>query len=161
MIIVEGIDNSGKSTLILQLQETFRIPAIRSGMRPTSQKDITHYHNWCAASPTPLILDRHPVISDQVYGLILRGYSPSNPSLAQLLRQDHFLVFCHPSFKVVSQSIHERDQMDGVEEQLHSLYIAYRDLMDQLEPDFIYDYTNPHSLPALVNQLTHYLARES
>lgn len=159
MVIVEGVDGSGKSTLILSLQEQFRIPAIRSGMRGAQLTQMTHYHNWCLAAPSPLILDRHPLISGLIYGRTLDGQTESTAAIAHAYRQEHFLIFCNPSLSAVERTVRHMPQMDGVLPHLTDLYRAYTDLMDILEPDFVYDFTKPNALPALITHLTHYLAK--
>ena len=159
MIIVEGCDNTGKSTLISTLQKTFNIPAIRSGMKSPTYQTMLEYHHWTAASPTPLVLDRHPVISDFIYGNLLRNGSESNPILLTSVLESSYVIFAQPPFHIVAHTIDERDQMSGVTDQLARIYAAYNTLFEAHEPDQIYDYTKPNALNALITNVAHYLEK--
>ena len=160
MVIVEGPDNSGKTTLIQQLQDEFHIPAMRSGMRPRYPEDISQYHYWAAAAPLPLILDRHPAISDYIYGPILRKATPSSIEMILRCIDHHFVVLCLPPYETVSATYDDRPQLEGTKENLARIYQGYQNFGDDFSVDFIYDYNNEAALSALINQLTHYLARK-
>lgn len=160
MIIVEGIDNSGKSSLINQLAEHFKLPYAHAH-RSTAQSstDINRWQNWAAACPKTLILDRHPAISGLVYGPIIRGHTAATLDLAQGARRNNFLVFCCPSFQTILATYEDREQMEGTHQNLKKLYGAYQDLMLELEPDYVYDFTNPRAYPALIRNLQSALGR--
>lgn len=155
MIIVEGIDNTGKSTVIEVIGKTFKIPAARSNMAGATVKDMKQWIAWAESCPRPLILDRHPAISDFVYGNVIRGKSESSIEFAQESRAGHFLIYCCPTLESIQESFGDREQMKGTHENLEKLYTSYESLMEQLEPDFYYDWRNPQSQRALLN----YLAR--
>lgn len=142
IIVVEGCDNTGKSTLIQSLAERIKAPLARSYGKPKDSGDIETWHWWARACPqSPIILDRHPVISDLVYGPLLRGGTHSSIEWAREFRGDMFLIYCRPPFHKVAESIDERDQMEGVRERLANIYQSYEGLMEILDPDAIYDYT--------------------
>ncbi len=84
MIIIEGMDNTGKTTLIHQLSQQFKLPSARTGTYPRKVSDILNWHNRASAAPRTLILDRHPAISDLVYGPIIRGSTCSTLEIAQV-----------------------------------------------------------------------------
>lgn len=160
MIIVEGIDNSGKSSLINQLAEHFKLPYAHAHRSTALTQDSIHrWQNWASACPKTLILDRHPAISDLVYGPIIRGGTASTPELAQSARRNNFLVFCCPSFQTILATYEDREQMEGTHQNLKKLYEAYQDLMLELEPDYVYDFTNPRAYPALIRNLQSALGR--
>ena len=75
MIIVEGPDNSGKSTLIQALASQLKLPMARTYRMPQTEEDIQRWHNWANAAPHPLILDRHPAISDLIYSPLQQKYT--------------------------------------------------------------------------------------
>ena len=152
MIICEGFDNTGKSWLCGAISKEFRLPLVKS-YRPKAEYDIHQFNHWVNASPRAAVLDRHPAIADLIYGPILRGETPSSSELAQAARRNNYLVFCCPPIHSVIRSFGDRDQLEGVEENLQKLYQAYESLMESLEPDFIYDYTNPRAYRALINNL--------
>lgn len=159
LIIVEGMDNTGKSTLIQTLAEEFRLPTARTYKKPDSSKEIHIWDAWCNSCPRPLILDRHPAISDLVYGPLLRGITYSGLGLAQNVREGNYLIYCRPSIDVINSSMGERDQLEGVPENAHKLLHAYDYLMEELHPDVIYDYTQTEEIDILKQVLTTFLGR--
>lgn len=159
MIIIEGMDNAGKTTLLQSLSEHFKLPNARTGTYPRSVSDILQWHNWASAGPKTLILDRHPSISDLVYGPIIRGSTVATIQMARAAHQNNFLVFCCPPFPIIKATYEDREQMKGTHENLEKIYDAYMDLMLELEPDYVYDYSNPRSYPALVRNITSALGR--
>jgi len=163
MIIVEGPDNTGKTTLIQQLQDIFHLPSLRAGFHPQNPKDIHQYHYWAVTSPRQLILDRHPAVSDFIYTPILRPTEPELSSLDLIIRMldRHYTIFALPPFNQVEKSYDERPQLKGTKENLRRIYQAYEKLLNDFEPNFLYDYTKPNAFTALTTHLTHYLARSS
>lgn len=158
MIIVEGPDNTGKTTLIEQLAKEFRLPMVKS-YRPRTSGDIIRFHNWVKACPATVILDRHPSISDFIYGNIIRGDSPSDPDLIQFLREGHYLVFCDPPTDTILSTYSDRPQMEGTHENIQRIISEYRSLMATIEPDFVYDFTQPKAFKALAANLQRALGR--
>lgn len=160
MIIVEGLDNSGKSTLIQQLSEQFKLPTAHAHRSSALElKSISEWHCWAAACPKPIILDRHPAISDLVYGPIIRSSTVTTIELAEHYRKDHYLIFCCPTLETIRATYEDRDQMKGTHQNLNDLYHEYLDVMMTLEPDFVYDFVNPRSYAALVTNLTSAIQR--
>lgn len=159
LIIVEGMDNTGKSTLIQTLAEEFRLPTARTYKKPDSSKEIHIWDAWCNSCPHHLILDRHPAISDLIYGPILRGITYSGLGLAQDVREGNFLIYCRPSIEVIEQTINDRDQLEGVVDNSRKLLHAYDYLMEELHPDVIYDYTQKEEIDILKQVLTTFLGR--
>lgn len=158
LIIIEGCDGTGKTTLIQSLAAELNLPIVKS-YKPRSLVDIDQFDNWANACPRPPICDRHAAISDLVYGPIIRGSTPSTLEHAQAKINNNFLVYCAPPFTAVQNNIHVEPQMNGVKDQLRKIYTAYENLMYDLEPHFQYDYTVPGAHKALVTQLMHFLER--
>lgn len=78
MIILEGPDNAGKTTLAKSLSLALEIPIHHSGGPPKDKSEILHRQaniNTLLFNRKVLILDRIPVISDATYGQVLRGSS--------------------------------------------------------------------------------------
>jgi len=160
LIIIEGMDNTGKSRLAQHLAEQFRLPLAKTYRMPKSRDDIMTWHHWANACPHPMLLDRHPAISDLVYGPIVRNTpSLSSLKLALSCRVDHYLIYCRPSTESVIRTYEEREQLPGSRENLHKLMQGYEKLMEELDPNYIYDWENPRALGVLSNHLTHSLER--
>lgn len=159
LIIVEGMDNTGKSTLIQTLAEEFKLPTARTYKKPDGSKEIHTWDAWCNSCPHPLILDRHPAISDLIYGPILRGITYSGRGLAQDVREGNFLIYCRPSIHAIKQTMNDRDQLAGVPENTQKLVDAYDELLGDLNPNTIYDWQQPTALKRVIHELTIFLGR--
>lgn len=159
LIITEGMDNAGKSTLIQSLAEEFRLPTARTYKKPNSSLEIHQWDAWAHHCPEHLILDRHPAISDFIYGPLLRGVTYSGLALAQNVSERAYLVYCRPASAFIHATMHERDQLAGVAENTDKLIALYDNLMEDLKPDFVYDYTVEGQYDKLVKSLTEFLGR--
>lgn len=158
MIIIEGSDNSGKSTLAQELSLMLNMPLHHSGGPPRNadeillrqQNVITSLEN-CERK----IFDRVPVITDMVYGIPLRGGSPfelDHPSYIQNLRDNlkFPIIYCRPPTRVLL-NIMGRDQSHKqsykTEEHLKALHknlpqvINRYDMLIGNYPHVTYDYT--------------------
>lgn len=157
MIIIEGCDNSGKSTLAKQLSERLGITVHHSGGPPKDDNEIRSRHDFVVSSlaiRTKIIFDRVPCISDQVYGPIIRGYSPlDEDDMAEL--NDHLdfpILYCRAPTKILMEVVndHETHGFDTVEHLLgveqNALRIIQRyDEMVSMLPHITYDYTGSGS----------------
>ena len=153
MIILEGCDNAGKSTLALQLAEDLKIFHARSFKKPKSLQDILSHHRWLSECPAQVVTDRHPTISELVYGPIIRQNTLSCLTEAKRVAslQTTYLVYCRPPFHTMVSTLGQRKQMDGVLDRFHALSKAYDELMEILQPDFTYDFSNPHHYQELID----------
>lgn len=158
MIIIEGPDNTGKTTLIDQLSKEFNLPTIKS-YRPPNLEAITRFHHWAKAAPVTPLMDRHPAISDLVYGPILRDHTSSDPELVRSLRDQAYLVYCAPPLSTIQGSYLDRPQLEGTHENLEAIISEYESLMSTLEPDFIYDFTKPKAFKTLCSHIQRALRR--
>lgn len=157
MIILEGCDAAGKTTVLMHLAQKFKLAINRSYYRATQAHEIVDYHNWIRSCPQRLILDRHPAISDLVYGPILRGYTPSTMRFARSVNNTSFVIFCSPPLQTIQANLHNEEQLEGVDKNLLAIYHAYEDLMETLAPSFTYDYTDRSQLPLLEERVSDYL----
>ena len=136
VIIVEGCDFTGKSTVVDKLSKTFQIPILKFP-RP---QHLTDALKWVDQVMTMsrnghVICDRSPLISEPIYGPICRPEQDpivkSETSIALLHEiQDVITVFCCPQWGFVSTCNNE--QMTGVKENLSALYRAYINWMQTL-----------------------------
>lgn len=169
MIIVEGPDGAGKTTLINQLMKD--IPGLERGPRASRSKEgpVDSVGEWARQdvaswADRPLaIYDRHPLISETIYGPTLRGgMDPHTLSLLgsgtyQTFLTNSLVIFCLPLDRGVVIRNVETDpdsQMSGVRENAGILWDKYRlkfqefvtmsRLSDRVNVPVPYDYTLHH-----------------
>jgi len=137
MIILEGPDGAGKTTLMNDLLEAF--PIDQHERASTSEGGpVDNIFEWAQAdvetwTVQPLsFYDRHPVISEPIYGTILRGgYDPKFDSReGQLLRHKlnwrALTIVCLPPVGVVIKNLQSEKQMKGVDDHIFDIYLAYQ-----------------------------------
>lgn len=140
MIILEGPDGGGKTTLAKRLAADLQLPlharASDSITGPVvdlyawTVDDITTWHKQNLA-----IYDRHPLTSEHIYGPAVRGntrpgFEMGNRDIAYMrryMRRHALIVVCLPPFEVVRENVaSEIEQMPGVVENIDHIYECYR-----------------------------------
>ena len=131
MIIVEGMDNSGKTTLISRLTKDLGLKVVKS---PTPlDMAFEDAQVWLAEqlqNNEPLtIYDRFHPISEVVYGPILRGVHHYPvvqwvEIMYKLNRCRPTIIYCRPSTATILDW-KERDQLTGVMDRAPALIEAY------------------------------------
>lgn len=131
MIVIEGCDNTGKTTLFHKLRIDLNMLGVLN-VRPTDRWDMYNKTLNLLDIKHPIIIDRWAPISESIYGPICRN--DQMLSEADLFYSDHRLahdksivIFCNPELSQVESTIHERDQMEGVVKFLRPIYYAYQD----------------------------------
>lgn len=152
MIIVEGMDNSGKTVLVNKLAEELRLVQVRNNIRhPQSPADLNNYFlsilNLDRSLSKGLILDRWPPISEPIYGEVLRGTNPMGQRIKanyhRCIRNEAMLIWCRPPNSTLLD-FGSREQMFGVIEKADQLIEAYDREMEFISEYLklhIYDYT--------------------
>lgn len=140
MIILEGPDGGGKTTLGKRLSADLGLPMHKRAsdsitgpvvdLYAWTVDDITTWHHQ------PLSLyDRHPLTSEHIYGPAVRGktrpgFEMLNPQISYMrryLRRHAMVIICLPSFDVVKTNVaSEIEQMPGVVENIDHIYESYR-----------------------------------
>jgi len=164
MIIVEGPDGAGKTTLVEQLMDEF---PLHLGQRGTSNRDFL----WKVTVPDTMkalaqyALSQGPVTiwdrlfySEMVYaplGMPPRDvmFNPSQQGHVQRLVNggDFPVILCMPPKEVVLANIADegRHEMPGVKAKAEAIYDEYRRLQDLIFPDrtALFDYTGTRGVP--------------
>jgi GTPase SAR1 family protein len=167
-LLIEGPDGSGKSTLIRQFTERFPVPVHPRACTSTggpvdnlcdwAMNDIAEQDKnsgWLGAdghTPTTQLYDRHPGISELVYGPICRdkvavGFDNwgNRDEILHGIQRNMFIIWCLPPAKVVANNVMKQvdNHMSGVASNISAIYSAYRLwTMIYHGGSFVYDYTN-------------------
>lgn len=181
MIIVEGPDNSGKSTLIQWLKKELPLIEVKHGRHgpPVNSKDIVERTEILIKksidyNTKAIIVDRFSLIGESIYGPILRGEDlwvkvPHDKiRLQKALRAlDPFYIYCRPDKSVIMDL--KNHQIKDYDTEEHVLNItknqeliidAYDNYFTNLSPSHFYRYNykdGEDSLLKLKQQLREYL----
>lgn len=154
MIILEGPDGGGKSSLAARISTRFGLPhAPRAshsidGPVPDLERWVTDdLATWGPHAPTRLY-DRYPLISEPIYGDICRPDEPVKltPEFIKSVR-DQFLdealvIFCLPPLRKVKDVVDRVPQMAGVRNNIPLIWRAYANLVHSyIGKSLMYDYT--------------------
>lgn len=167
-LILEGPDGGGKTRLaeaILAKHSGLTMAEKASSSLKGPVKNLAawvrHQYDVMDESSTPLIYDRHPVISEPIYGPIARGgaqpgFAPSPwLSTATLnLQSRTFIIWCIPPLIQVRKAIANSRDMPGVTENIDAIHAAYLKAMVQWNgPGIRYDLTSMASSDVLPDGL--------
>ncbi len=147
MILVEGLDNTGKTTLVSHLAE--RYPQLQ--MRPSiGNKHDLHQIRLAAydeayKNNSLMLADRSRIISEWVYGPILKKREPAYPYdvwmryLTLWTLKPHYVIYCWRDIEHTKATLDERDQLPGVSDKLFQLADRYTEMMTMV--DMLFDLT--------------------
>lgn len=155
LVILEGADGSGKTTLANRIRKEIDqyLLLLRSN-GPPSIGQLADYIGWVSSLPHKLVLvtDRNPIISEAVYGPIIRGKCLHALTTEQIARQfrNAMIIHCRPNYSALAAGAAKEVQMDGVVMNLRHIIKAYDELMGKLESEGVYikryDFTGPPQL---------------
>lgn len=131
-IIVVGMDNTGKTTLVNQLKEFYKCESIKSpGPNYTRQEMIDEIKKDLDL-PNKVILERFSILEELVYGNVLRNHSKFSLDDMDWVRDyDFVIIYCRPEDKVI-YNFGDREQMAGVIEEKEKLVEAWDNLIIDL-----------------------------
>jgi len=106
---------------------------------------------WIKSLPKdiPIFVDRLPIISEYIYGPVLRGKCQHGLKLQQMaaILRDAFIIYCRPNWAALAVAVKRENQLEGVLANHHVIVKAYDELMGRLELECVrvhrYDYTGP------------------
>jgi hypothetical protein len=94
MIVIEGMDNSGKSTLAAELCDYMGLIVQESEGPPKSDDEINERIDRYATMEDRLFV-RHPVVSNAIYGLFRPEGNPITPSrIMEFYESNPVLIYC-------------------------------------------------------------------
>lgn len=130
-IVLFGTDNSGKTTLGKTLAKELW-GAYLSPLGPVPLETQLDFLDENLNMPGVLIFDRFPVIEEEVCGNVFRGKSNfKDIPYEQFLDAIDLFVFCNPGLEAIL-NWGEREQMNGVKENIISLYAGYSEWFKRL-----------------------------
>lgn len=142
VLIVEGLDNTGKTTLVEQLQQEFPVFQMRPSIG--NKHDLNLIRNQAyeeSIMPHPYMLaDRARLISEYVYNPILNNrpiaysFSAWMDMIANFAQGGpHLIIYMRRDVQGIINSFKDREQLEGVEGSLTHLSLAYSKIMGMIE----------------------------
>ena len=176
MLIVEGPDGAGKTTLIEAFQEAFDIP-VAPRVVTKETKGIVDLKAWVDNNLDQgfqrMIFDRHRLISETIYGPILRGkqepgfdkLSWLGPRMQRLYHIRPIIIYCLPPLQTVLDNVLGDPDNVAVAARIESIYSAY---VTRISMDLslasgmveVWDYKNSakiNHLPTWFNRVHHHM----
>jgi cytidylate kinase len=142
VIIIEGMDNTGKTTLATKLADDLKMVWVNNRHKPKSYEDMADWTYSMAelARRNNVLFDRWCAISEPVYGPICRNINIATEAdltglymYLQRMVPKHLVIWCKPPREVVISSIDTRDQMEGVVANTHKLLDEYDERMKKVK----------------------------
>lgn len=135
-IVVEGVDGSGKTTLIKHLMRLYGDLWLIRNEKNDKQDFDTWWFDTLNQQPSKWgsvpIHDRF-FYSELVYGPVLRGYVRAMDEVVgrvqRQLREQAFLIYARPGDAVIYRGLESQDQMEGVKVQIDALIDQYDEVM--------------------------------
>ena len=157
MIIVEGPDGAGKTTLVKILSKTlgWRIADRVVDKDTTITGGQGSLKKWVRCNLDQgfqkIIFDRHRLISEPIYGPLFRGglqdgFDDANwhsGSWGRLMRTKPFVIFCLPPLEIVTRNVMRDPDNKEVSPAIAQIYWAYWTTYCRMPylPRVRYDYT--------------------
>ena len=144
-IVIIGMDNTGKTTLVNDMKNILNIESIKSPGPNFTKEEMYEEIITDLSKEEVVILERFAIVEEMIYGEILRHNPKFNfEDLMQIEEKyNPIFIYCRPKKENVLD-FGDREQMEGVIEQSKKLLEAFDNLynrMIQNEFDiFRYDY---------------------
>ena len=128
-IIVVGMDNTGKTTLVNQLSEYYGCESIKSLGPGYSRQEMIEEVKRKLELPGIKILERFSILEECIYGKVLRNNQKFTLDDMDWIRDyDFVIIYCRPDDDVI-YNFGDREQMVGVIEEKDKLVKEFDDLM--------------------------------
>lgn len=158
MIIVEGPDGAGKSTLIKNIQAQYPDLEVAGRVVSKDTEMMTDLQAWVnqnlAEGFQYRLFDRHRLISEFIYGPVLRpspqpGFASPTwvfNSLRRFARIQPLVIYCLPPLEVIKANLENDQDNIRVRDHIESIYAGYLhraalESIDNRMTTIVYDYT--------------------
>jgi hypothetical protein len=145
-VVIFGPDNSGKTTLATTIEKDLGFVQKHSP-GPVSPEKMVEFMVDNISSIENIVYDRFPAIEEATCGVVLRGInklSDQRKIVDRILSKVDLFVMCMPPVGVITKW-GDREQMEGIKENINELISAYKDLFSELRdkgyPVYYYDWT--------------------
>lgn len=103
MIIIEGPDNAGKTTLAKLLSKLISFEVIHAGSRPKSQGEVDRrYMEAIGNCDRNVIQDRNFIVGQAVYGKVMNdNFVPMEDAINKLAKSGAIYIYCRPANNVL------------------------------------------------------------
>lgn len=139
VIILEGMDGTGKSGLARRLSADLNLP-IHERASSSKAGPVSNLFEWAEHDVNTwetqdlAIYDRHPLVSEYIYGPVTRGtidnrfISAPGMDISSMFSNSSVVVFCDPGWdEVINNLARSKDmQMAGVMDNSRRLHLLYR-----------------------------------
>lgn len=164
MIIVEGPDGAGKTNLIRRLENVLGLgvePRVVSKDAEAMGDLKTWVEKDLASWPRAALYDRHRLISEPIYGPVLRPKPhPGFEDLDWLTQMQldfrvrgPLVIYCLPPLEVVRANVMTGNDNVVVQNHIDTIYWLYFMQASRDHTSMVWDYTS--RLPTLLSTITH------
>lgn len=150
MIIVEGPDGAGKTNLVTHLAEELQLPV--APRRVSKQAvHLVEMRPWVDENLReglrPTLFDRHPFISEFIYGPTMKGRLPEGfddpdwlqERLARFNKLNPAIIWCLPPLEEVVNNIDGDPDNEAIAPHIETIYWLY--YYRAMHHGLMYDYT--------------------
>lgn len=128
IIVCEGPDNSGKTTVGQRLAKDLGGIFLKTNVRPVTTKVLREFVRLSIEIEMSfgiLVLDRHHAISEPIYGAILRGHHDLDMIECTLSVSNLHAIYCRPPDEIVHKWSESNPQLEGVKEKIDQIIKRY------------------------------------
>lgn len=136
MLIILGMDNTGKTTLANNLRRELGRGIVRS-KGPAKKEEQINRFNQAINITEPIIFERFPLFEELIYGNVLRGnsnFSYDDEYFTKLKSKNPKIIYTRPHQEAIF-NFGVREQMEGVISHSKELLMKYDELILKLGSD--------------------------
>jgi hypothetical protein len=163
IIIIEGPDGAGKTTLAGELVDHFNLRYVHEGPPPQDIDPLEYYTDLLTSYRDDNIVFDRFALGERVYGPILRGTDRLTEEKWKIFRRlmqrfGAFHILCLPPYPVCYNSWSRKDRRELFQdvELFRQSWIAFQDF--DAEFDLVYDYT-VDTLALVINMINRHQRR--